>query len=490
MKLNLQTRLFVGLLLLVLLTLVLTSSLLLQSAKQQLEQSRLYEAKQNATILADGSLDALVTKDFELLERLVASVLPSDEYAYAALVDINGKILTHSDISLIGHQVSSITTTNVTTERTAVYRNRPINIIIHPALIGEDIFAYAHIAYFLDTISVFSVGSLPSIIITILLTLFILSVGSYFITRRVVSPIENLIQIVSNTSLIQSGKQNLFRNDKHFQQLSRRDDEIGLLYQRFNEMLDRIVTSHLDLQKTRDQLEERVEERTQKLSELNQQNKSLIRAMNQRLEEERKYIARELHDELNSNLIAMRLTTNLIKNLSNGSSEEHAKQLADNADAIMNLIDRTYDSARGIIHRLRPEIIDSLGLIGALQELVNSAQNALPDCHIDLEINGELDNLSDEMNMVLYRILQECLSNIMKHAHATHVHINLTVTCESEESHICLEVSDNGVGFDTISSELGVGILSIRERAASLNGTATLVSSINQGCCVTVHLPV
>ncbi len=262
------------------------------------------------------------------------------------------------------------------------------------------------------------------------------------------------------------------------------------MFQAFNDLMQQLKKRGQRVREHTEYLEHLVAERTIKLRTVNKQKQILIRAMNQRLEEERKYIARELHDELNSNLIVMRITSDYIKKLSGSLPEKNANQIIENTETLLDLIDRTYNSARSIIHRLRPEIIDSLGLIGALQELINNTNNALPDCSINLMVIGGLDCLDDEMNMVIYRIIQESLLNIMKYSYATNVDIHLSNPCDCDENQMCLEVCDDGVGFDTNETEYGIGIISIRERAVSLNGNATIVSSIDKGCRVAVHLPV
>lgn len=264
MFLGLQARLMAGLIILVCFTLAIVAYSLLQDSHRQLEKFQHTQAEYQAKSLAEGSLDALVTHDYELLERWVASSLPSKEYAYAALIKPNGLILTHTNIDLIGHKDEALINIKGTQFHNHNYLSRPVLEVIHPAYIGKKHLANAHVAYYLDEEHGFSEESVPLIITAILLSVLALSIGSFIITRKIINPINSLTRDVSNISpdkLVTLDKKVL---DRH--------DEVGALARTFGAISAHLFHSYQQLKHKSAELEERVIERT---SELTATNKSL-----------------------------------------------------------------------------------------------------------------------------------------------------------------------------------------------------------------------
>lgn len=268
MKISLQTRLLASLVLLVFVTLAIMGKMLLVDSERRLEAFQLTQAKYQAQTLANGSLDALVSNDFEQLERLVSSALPSPVFAYAALVRPNGQVLTHSDIVFIGKKVTTVSTGLSITIREITYQSRPVREVVYPAIVGNKHIANSHIAYYLDAPDLVAHESLPWIIFSVILSIIILSIGSYFITRRVIHPIEHLTNIVSHMSfdeLENKSSSEMDVRDK-LDVYNDRNDEIGLLYQGFDNAISRLKNKNLELQESRDLLEHRVLERTAALA--------------------------------------------------------------------------------------------------------------------------------------------------------------------------------------------------------------------------------
>jgi len=197
MKISLQNRLLASFVLLVSITLAIMGGVLIVDSEKKLAAFQLTQAKYQAQTLADGSLDALITKDYQQLERLVASALPSPVFAYAALVRPDGRVLTHSDIKYIGSTISTVSLVLSSTLRHLIYNSRPVQEVIFPAIVGKKHIANAHVAYFLDAEDIIAQESSPWIILAVVLSILILSIGCYFITRRVIQPIESLTSIVS-----------------------------------------------------------------------------------------------------------------------------------------------------------------------------------------------------------------------------------------------------------------------------------------------------
>jgi two-component system sensor histidine kinase DegS len=153
----------------------------------------------------------------------------------------------------------------------------------------------------------------------------------------------------------------------------------------------------------------------------------------------------------------------------------------------------TLDGVRQIIKDMRPLVLEDLGLVPALKDLVRSARSgdgALP--HARLNVSGPPANLRPEMELALYRITQEALTNGRKHARATGVRVDLTFLPDSVE----LEIADDGLGFTVPASlaELGqrgrFGLMGIQERAWAMEGGLSIRSAPGQGTQLGVTLPV
>ncbi|RME81610.1 MAG: HAMP domain-containing protein, partial [Caldilineae bacterium] len=203
-------------------------------------------------------------------------------------------------------------------------------------------------------------------------------------------------------------------------------------------------------------------------------------------EEERKRIARELHDELAQSLIVlMRDLEHLAEQVTPG----HARLRRRIRDT-RSLVQRTLDQTRSLIFDLRPTILDDLGLVPALRRY---ARQRLEEAGIQfrLDIEGETSRLPAAIETALYRIAQEAISNVMRHARASRVDIALRFAPEQVE--MC--VQDDGVGFDVPSvlaatSRNGcIGLLGMRERAELLGGQLHLDSRPQAGTTLTVRIP-
>jgi len=198
-------------------------------------------------------------------------------------------------------------------------------------------------------------------------------------------------------------------------------------------------------------------------------------------EQERRAIARELHDELGQSLNAIKLDAVAIRQrVSDEDDEVHQ-----NAAAIIDLADHVHESVRTLTRQLRPVALDELGLRDALELLVTqwARRNAPVECQFVAE--GDLDGLGELVNITVYRCVQECLTNITRHARAQRVDVGVRRTGPMVE----LRVSDDGAGLMTTAKHAGVGLVGLRERAQSLEGIMELASEPGKGVQVVVRLP-
>jgi len=220
-KFGLFSRMLTALFLLLLATLSILSVSLLQNAAKQFDAFRLQHAQSLAHTLAEGSLDALVTEDYELLERFVKSSLPPHHGAYAYLTRPNGQILSSTDINLIAIKIIPPTISGENISRSLSYNNRPIIEVVYKANIGGKHIANAHIAYYTDQGNFSYLGQAKNIIIALIVLLIVILVGTYIIVSRIKTPVLKLINTVINTS--HDSPINLP------QMLYQRNDEVGAL---------------------------------------------------------------------------------------------------------------------------------------------------------------------------------------------------------------------------------------------------------------------
>src|SRR5699024_1951842 len=131
-------------------------------------------------------------------------------------------------------------------------------------------------------------------------------------------------------------------------------------------------------------------------------------------EEERRYVARELHDELGQSISAIKALAALIRQ----RTDKTTSSVHESAESIGDIADRTHHVIRSMVRQLRPSTLDELGLVTALQHMVDDWNSRYPDTFCSLQAQSAMPTLSDEVKVNVYRIVQECLTNVAKHAAA------------------------------------------------------------------------
>lgn len=210
----------------------------------------------------------------------------------------------------------------------------------------------------------------------------------------------------------------------------------------------------------------------------------LARRVVQSQEEERGHLARELHDGTSQTLVSAKL---LIESAVDALDRESQAAPSALTKALQRLNDSLLE-VRRISHRLRPALLDTLGLPAALQRLGDEfAEEGAIDASIMIE--GEAFELSQEAKTALFRVTQEALTNVRKHAKAHHVHIALGF---SDEEGVRLEIGDDGEGFDVDAMQLdprrGIGLRNMRERMESIGGRLS-VQSGEGGTTIVAEVP-
>lgn len=258
------------------------------------------------------------------------------------------------------------------------------------------------------------------------------------------------------------------------------------------ELQSTIVEMARGLEITHQRLESQVASRTQELQvavetvrSADAEKRRLIARSNELVEAELRRISLEIHDDLNAVLVSVRLQAAA---LASSAAADGRPELHDSAARIAELIDGLYARARDIVQKLRPEIIDTLGLAGAIEEMVRRYDEVDPACRFEFVADHNMPVIPDQVAIAAYRVVQEALSNVVKHSGAS----VCTVTAAPQDGRpgVRVTVQDNGQGFDTDSSaNHGLGLVGMRERVSALDGSLFINSATGQGTSVTMILP-
>ena len=232
-------------------------------------------------------------------------------------------------------------------------------------------------------------------------------------------------------------------------------------------------------QTARHALEAQVGQNTVALARADRLQQELLHRLARSQEDERRRIARELHDSLGQYLTALKLALSALAPLVNDPA---LRDLVAHLDALTTEVDRELDDT---IAALRPVVLDELGLAGALPVIVAdwSRQTGIVAEALLLHVDGE--RFDEESESTLYRVTQESLTNVVKHAHARNVAV--TLTRRHDELHLAVE--DDGVGFDVARHGPGWGLRGMAERVRGAGGLLQIESAPDGGTTVLVRLP-
>jgi len=217
---------------------------------------------------------------------------------------------------------------------------------------------------------------------------------------------------------------------------------------------------------------------SEKLAASKEDNRRLSKKSLNMREDERHYLARELHDEMGQSLSA-------IKALS--VAAKHHQVDVEPLIKIESICDQLFAVVRNRMRQLSPPLLAEFGLTVAVKSLVDEWHGA---ADVSLVLDDNLDQLAGANSIHLYRITQEMLTNVLKHAHADKVWIEVAYKEHSDGAIVLLSIKDNGVGFDPLSVKWGGGLLGMTERVESLGGALTIDAAVGKGSCLSARLPV
>jgi signal transduction histidine kinase len=309
-------------------------------------------------------------------------------------------------------------------------------------------------------------------------TAFLLALG---MSRRIVRPIKALIRAAQRI-----GKGNLSEPVE-----IQSKDEIGTLARSFDETRVQLAASLGSIQRYNMDLENRVYERTKQLYERTKQLeekqlaiKTLLKQVITSQEDERKRIARELHDESLQSLSAILMDVGVCKLRPDLITTTEIAGIYDNITHIINEMNH-------LVQNLRPTVLDDLGFEAAIVWILDrNFRDRGIKCRLNMRDLSERQFMS-EFQITVFRIVQEMSTNIARHANAQNVFVNM----KDSDDEFTMSMEDDGVGFDTASvlrdsmSRRGLGILGMKERAALLKGRLTICSAPQAGTMVLLRIP-
>ena len=258
------------------------------------------------------------------------------------------------------------------------------------------------------------------------------------LSRRAIAPLERLAQRMDTVDLLRPGQRLAIGQD----------DEVGRVVRAFNQMLDRLE------------------------SERRQSGQRMVAAH----EHARVSVARDLHDEVGQLLTGVLLQ---LDSIADAAHQDRAE-----IDEAKEAVRRALDEVRRISSELRPEMLEQLGLLSALTELATTFARA-SGIRVLREFDAPLPALEPAASLAIYRIAQESLTNVARHAHADLV----TIAIEASHDSVVLRVSDNGRGFGTPMPVEHGGLRSMRERALLIDGALAIREMPAGGVEVRLEVP-
>lgn len=270
-------------------------------------------------------------------------------------------------------------------------------------------------------------------------------------------------------------------------------DEIGELSRSLDAMRIALKKSLDEMQDWNTELEAKVEVRTKQLEDSYREIErkeaargELLRKILTAQEEERKRIARELHDETTQSLLGLLMKLEAASKTPSEASSIDSDMLMD----VKNLAVETLDNVRRIIHDLRPSVLDDLGLLSAIRWYAEARFGSVA-IKARVELTGEDRSLAPEIETALFRVVQEAIANIVRHAEAH----NAVISVELEDAAVRIEVEDDGKGFDVeairrqADKAVGLGLLGMEERIALLGGRFQIESNPGGGTRLVIEVP-
>lgn len=291
-------------------------------------------------------------------------------------------------------------------------------------------------------------------------------------------------EVVNPLSQLAASARRIAQGDFSARAEVNRKDEVGMMAQTFNEMAEQVERHARALEDSKRELEQRVQERTEQVQQMAAIRGQLLERLISAQEEERRRLARELHDEASQALSMIMMDLARTRDSLPGDAKEARQRLSQSR----SLAEQTLADLRRMIHELRPEVLDQLGLVPALRSYVKSRLEA-EKIKVQLQLPQLDERLAPLVEITLFRVIQEAITNISRHSGASLVNIEVVM----KDSTVIATIKDNGRGFDVeaaFKAPESWGLRGIRERVAVIGGELSIESSSEHGTRLQVRLPV
>ena len=443
---------------------IIISSLMLYTTssamEQALDQSGQEIAASISTIISEN---ILVDDQFAITEQLLATQRSNNQIRYILVARPDGKIMASTFTDGLPAGLPPLRLATNGEESTVTYNSNEgyIREIISP--IDDGLVGYFRIGLSEQHMVTVMRKRFLEIMFFIVVICFIASLLATRYAHAFLTPIRHMAKAVRQLSL---------GNYTVKVPVETRDD-LGHLAKVFNSMVSRLETKD--------------KENAHLLAELQEKEKLrlwLISQLFSAREDERRRISRELHDETSQSMVSMLAYLRLIHDRIH--DEETRSLVAD----VQGVLKDTLEGLRHLAVTLHPPLLDDLGLVVAIEKYLDTFRKTQPHIKVTFSYAGDFTHIDHPISLLCYRMLQEGLTNIVRHAQADIVHISLSV----QDTWLTISVADNGIGFseDTVEKarlDNHLGIVSMRERTALLNGTFQIDSTPSHGTTLTIRLP-
>ena len=228
-----------------------------------------------------------------------------------------------------------------------------------------------------------------------------------------------------------------------------------------------------------DSIAKAINHMTVELEKARLENRALTQHSLQIQEEERQHLSQELHDEFGQSLTAIKVMA--------VTAAQQNTDISKITATISEICDHLMLVVRSMMQQLHPLVLTELGLKATLEEMVNHWSERNPDLDLNIQCSDEVDGLDKNITRQIFRVIQECLTNVVRHARADQVSIDLSLSTDNK---LVLKVVDDGQGCDLQMLSRGFGLRGIKERIKSLDGEITLHSQPGAGMRISAWIPV
>ena len=477
MRISLHTKFLFSLITLVIISLATMGLVLLRDADQRLEEFKFLQAKSQARTLGESCVEPLLVKDYSLIENLVNVAINEENYAYAAIVSPQGMVISHSNLDLVGHRISTAAKGDRVLVRQAVLQQQKINEIVYPIVFDGKHLANAHIAYTVDTESLLARDSVKLLIEILVLTLIVMSLGSILITKRLTQPIVRLTRAVNNR---QKDSRLVIDRD-----IVSQNDEVGALSNAFQSMSDQLV----------DRLEE---------LQIQIKERDNARAANETKSAFLANVSHELRTPLNAIIGYSELLLEVAEDKDDEESKADLVKIHSSARHLTNLINDMLDLSK--IEAGKMVIIpQSIDINEFLQEITTTIKPLVDKNNNKLVCDPctHSENIyADPLR--LKQVVINLLSNAAKFTSNGEIHIAV----ENAGDDFRLSVIDTGIGlteeqlekvFDAFTQAdkktsikyggTGLGLTISRRLCQMMGGDLTAISQFGKGSTFTITMP-